>query len=400
MATPVSAWRFEQGRSAYFSIDNLKKAAAIFLKHQGTNISGNLGTEVDRELRSKTGLPYAPTTYRVLRNYGRLYVLTGILSSPSGNISLTRLGERLATEKIDYDEYFRELSDILVFPSPAFSTSYKEFGPNPPKINPIRLLLRCLIDFKYYEQIQESHGLSVDWIWSRLSHRELTGYEEAGFSYYSLREDTPDWLSTKDTSTAKRQIREFLQFISQASFFKFYNSVLYLDTDSREDIDDLLAIFGIGVQTSYKLPDIESGVHVMPTRLDPDEIKIFEGQRKAVVHLRTERSSILRKLYIKNTTNPYFCRMCLIDTSKIHPEVDSLIEVHHLLPLSSYIKNDESGTSLSDVVGLCPNCHRITHRVYNHYLKSKEKDDFVDGDEARNLFERICIDVRKTKSVD
>lgn len=399
MATRSNAWRFEQGRSTYFCLDNLKETAAVFLKHDGANMSGAEGTDIDLELRSRTGLPFRPSSYRVLRNYGRLYKLVGILEQASGQIQITKLGKRLAEEQIDYDEYFVELSKILTFPSPAFPVSFKEFGEDPPEINPIKLLARCLAPLASSDDQVEEQGISVDWIYKKLSRSLVSGNEADGFDYQNLKETEAE-TSGDDESTSKRQIREFLQFISQASFFKFYNSTLYLDVEGPEELNCLLRDLNITESITTKSEDKAVPVaNTRPTSITlQDDTRVFEGGKKEVFHRRTERSPLLRKLYIRNSSNPYTCRMCDLDTSKIHPDIESLIEVHHLLPLSSNIRNDENGTTLSDVVGLCPNCHRIIHRVYSKYLKNKNREDFRDGDEAKELFNDVRLSVSQKTS--
>jgi predicted HNH restriction endonuclease len=63
-----------------------------------------------------------------------------------------------------------------------------------------------------------------------------------------------------------------------------------------------------------------------------------------------------------------------------------MLELHHLLPLTSAIAIDIRGTSLVDVEPTCPNCHKSVHVYYGNYLRTNNKDDFGSKDEARDVY--------------
>jgi hypothetical protein len=69
-----------------------------------------------------------------------------------------------------------------------------------------------------------------------------------------------------------------------------------------------------------------------------------------------------------------------------YPWTGNLLEVHHILPLSSPVRFEAGKTSIKDLVALCPNCHRATHDFYRKWLQSKAEDDFSDYDEARGAY--------------
>ena len=81
------------------------------------------------------------------------------------------------------------------------------------------------------------------------------------------------------------------------------------------------------------------------------------------------------------------CNMCTCNTQERYPWTKNLIEVHHVLPLSSSLGITSKGTSLADVVGLCPNCHRSVHLFYNQFLKQKRLEDFKDKSQAIEVYE-------------
>jgi predicted HNH restriction endonuclease len=74
---------------------------------------------------------------------------------------------------------------------------------------------------------------------------------------------------------------------------------------------------------------------------------------------------------------------------KRYPWVENLLEIHHLLPLASVVKMDVIGTEFSDVVPLCPNCHRSVHMYYKDWLKTHHLDDFEDKAQANSVYTEI-----------
>jgi predicted HNH restriction endonuclease len=69
-----------------------------------------------------------------------------------------------------------------------------------------------------------------------------------------------------------------------------------------------------------------------------------------------------------------------------YPWTDNILELHHLLPLSSSLTITTKGTSLADVVPLCPNCHRSIHVFYKNWLNSENVNDFRTPSEAFNIY--------------
>ena len=79
--------------------------------------------------------------------------------------------------------------------------------------------------------------------------------------------------------------------------------------------------------------------------------------------------------------------MCLIDTQKKYPLTERVLELHHLLPLSSGTRVSSEGTSLADLVAVCPTCHRAIHRYYEQWLLKNHRIDFSGKDEAYSVYD-------------
>jgi predicted HNH restriction endonuclease len=69
-----------------------------------------------------------------------------------------------------------------------------------------------------------------------------------------------------------------------------------------------------------------------------------------------------------------------------YPWTDYMLDIHHLLPLSSNLKINNQGTSLSDIVALCPSCHKSIHIYYAKWLNRQGQDDFISQDEAKAVY--------------
>jgi predicted HNH restriction endonuclease len=69
-----------------------------------------------------------------------------------------------------------------------------------------------------------------------------------------------------------------------------------------------------------------------------------------------------------------------------YPWTDYMLDIHHLLPLSSSVAITTKGTSLNDIVGLCPSCHRSIHIYYTKWLKYAGQDDFSSRAEAMDVY--------------
>jgi 5-methylcytosine-specific restriction protein A len=91
-----------------------------------------------------------------------------------------------------------------------------------------------------------------------------------------------------------------------------------------------------------------------------------EGKKKLRTHLRSERSSRLRrakKAAFRRLHGRLFCERCKMDPIQQYKTIDaeSCIEVHHSkVAVANMLPGHR--TRLEDLECLCANCHRLTHR--------------------------------------
>jgi predicted HNH restriction endonuclease len=185
--------------------------------------------------------------------------------------------------------------------------------------------------------------------------------------------------------------------LGQIPFLKWENYSLSIDVSAlnRDFEVEIMTYATPQKRASRKEKDTEvlaqGTMNEIPPIIDlpesrDEEISFIEGNRRRVTHLRIERSSRLRELYLSNKSDPTICNMCTMDTSITYPWSRFLIEVHHLLPLGSLLRVNASATSLEDVVGVCPSCHKATHQFYKAWLDTAGLEDFRSEEEAREVY--------------
>ena len=115
----------------------------------------------------------------------------------------------------------------------------------------------------------------------------------------------------------------------------------------------------------------------------------FEGNRISRFHLMFERSSSLREQYFKHNPTAT-CDICTQITNKKYPWTHRVLDLHHVLPLSTILKADANCvTRFSDLVPVCPTCHRAVHSFYSIYLREEGKDDFENKEEAWKVYKSV-----------
>lgn len=317
-------WRWDQGRLLYFQFDVLRDIAKTLVKFDNADISKceNLFRQT---LVTETGMPFLPDYYTVKRNYSRVFQCSFLAKFMGNQLVVTDICRDLANadgEIKSADDYLFNYVSKFRFPFPAFD---------------------------------------------------------------------------KYNATEQRQLREMVIFISQLSVLKVYDGFLYLDEISDGAKDEMLNNFLRPENRFAKADRMEEFLEmtslsdkiVVPTfevfTSEPSDIEFIEGNRKRVEHFRVERSGLLKKYYKKVNPNPVCCA-CGADMSKRYPWTDYMLDIHHLLPLSSAVAISSSGTSLADIVGLCPSCHRAVHMYYRKWLRANEQADFKSKQEAHDVF--------------
>lgn len=125
------------------------------------------------------------------------------------------------------------------------------------------------------------------------------------------------------------------------------------------DVELLDYPFGTRQPTTNTLPE-------GPNDDDEDGSAGEEGKRVVVTHTRIERESRLRPRKIeqarKASAGRLTCEVCALHPDdKYGPLGSTILECHHLTPLAN--RDAPAVTPLDDLILVCPNCHRMAHRI-------------------------------------
>lgn len=89
-----------------------------------------------------------------------------------------------------------------------------------------------------------------------------------------------------------------------------------------------------------------------------EDIPEIEGALTKSLVQRRERNPRNKLLCIR--IHGQICAACGVDPRKLYGEGGNIIEVHHLEPLAK-LKSPRPYDPVTDLVPLCPNCHRVAH---------------------------------------
>ena len=110
-----------------------------------------------------------------------------------------------------------------------------------------------------------------------------------------------------------------------------------------------------------------------------------EGRRVFRTHGRIERSPLVRRAYFKAHPD-LVCDTCRLNVRTVYPWTDNLLELHHMLPLSSSINVNGTTTVLEDLVPLCPSCHKGIHAFYRVKFDEWGIQDFGSKKMAHDVY--------------
>ncbi|MBE6951222.1 MAG: HNH endonuclease [Ruminococcaceae bacterium] len=379
-------WRWDQGRLLYFQFDILREIAKTLVRFDGADIS-SCESLFRSTLISKTGMPFLPDHYTVKRNYSRVFQCSFLARFVGNTLVVTDICRELAKPDgriKSADDYLFNYIRKFRFPFPAFDN----YNAAEQRIYPFCAIIKYLLA---KQEMGTEAKLSLDDIFAYIIGNNCTGFED--LSHY--KKLLP--ASYAYTDTERRQLREMVIFVSQLSILKVYNGYLYLDEISDSAKNELLDHFLSPENRFAKADRMEEFLEmtslgtkiILPTievfTADPSDIEFIEGNKKRVEHFRVERSSLLRKYYKQVYPTPVCCA-CGTDMSRRYPWTDYMLDIHHLLPLSSTVAISSKGTSLADIVGLCPSCHRAVHMYYRKWLKANNQADFTSKKEAHDVY--------------
>jgi hypothetical protein len=337
-----------------------------------------------------TGLPFSPVYYTVWRNYARVFGCALLAAKAKSTLIITDLCRKLADESDDAweeDDYFTFLMPRFYFPSPVFD-GYTSSGK---RVFPFCAVLKLLLA---RQKAGKEPKVTPDEVFGLLIGNEIAGTEPLEF-YQGLNDS-----GYRPRGDEQRQLREMLIFVSQCSFLKWQGTTLFLDLlpgaeDALAYIEEVARpmvkirkpfeaeeILAIG---SVKDALVPAGRAAPQAEFEPDMI-ITEGKRRAVTHLRIERSPRLRSMFFERLHKPVLCDACKLNAEKKYPWPNSIIEIHHLLPLASGIAVTGRGVALSDLRPICANCHKGIHAYYRLWLRREKKSDFSDFGEASSVY--------------
>jgi hypothetical protein len=381
-------WRWDQGRLDYFQLKEIENIAIALSAFDGQSLPrGNEPDGLRTLLANFSERPFLPNHYMVWRNYKRVFGCQMLATEVGGILVCTQLCKTIASGSLNGDDYLLHISRHFSYPSPIFD-DYDISGSQVwPFCAIIKLLISAFIN-------RSTPKITIDEVIDLIIGNNCDGTESVNF-YASLR-NTGNTITDENSY---RQIRELIRFISQFTFLKWENPYLILDVASQTEAAKIASMMEpkryerIGNAANELLKIGQGNIEIFPevqpleSSLNIYDIEFTEGYRSRSLHFKIERSSKLRELYFSRAANPSVCNMCKRDTLDHYPWAFRLIEVHHLLPLSSPLKVEKQSTSLKDVVGLCPTCHRATHRYYSEWLNEHKVVDFKNFDEAMAAYE-------------
>lgn len=374
-------WRFDQGRIEYFQFDEIRKIAKFAVAH-------DLKTAERNELVTATGLPFYPASdeYPPWRNYSRVFRTSMLVANIDGVARPTKVAHLLATDgSVTSDDYFHFLAQTFTDPHPSFQEWEPTDEPRFPLLFSIKFLLaRAAVGNP------------------EVTYPEIIGaYAKSGFAGD---EDQTAFLTLANKAWSydgeHRQARESIQIISQISYLSATstNVTVSLDVDDARDVfEGLSSVRGDQEEDSereiVRLADLYEGavadldLGFSKTVLDEIvEAGFAEGTRVERTHIVLERNAAVRAaFFVKHQTTS--CDFCQRDTAAEYPWADRVLDIHHVLPLCSGTRSSGKGTSLGDLVAICPTCHRAVHRYYARWLKAVGRKDFTDAQEARVVYD-------------
>jgi len=386
-------WRFDQGRLDYFNFEEIKRLA-ITLSNINGIIKPELHNDILRnELAKYSTRPFLPEHYTVWRNYKRVFACALLATEIEGRIVATDLCKYIAHNynSIDTDDYIAFFARKFYFPSPIF----EDYNLTEPQIFPVSAILKLILS-KYNRTSQ--NFVSIEEIGTFLIGNNATGLEQVDFY---------DALQPKHITGDLRQTRELVSFISQFSFLKWEKPNLYFDVHSAAEMLNIITKLtpinsNRNSDRGLELLSMGSGFFATDIgdytiqQISAFDTEFSEGNRVRATHIRTERSTKLKEFYFKYTNYPEICRMCELNTHIKYPWTQYVIDIHHLLPLSSPVKVENKITSIQDIIGLCPTCHRAIHKYYKLWFSNNAKTDFASKEEANIVYQEAKSKIRGT----
>jgi HNH endonuclease len=384
-------WHWDQGHLAYFDFDALKRISDFVIKH-------DFKAATKASLVASTGLSFAaPASHSHWRQYSRALKLTFLVSEINDVAVATPVAAILAKPgAVICDEYLYFLVRATTDPSPALSGWSPEANFRYPLLFALKYLLtKVAIGLVEEASINELIGAYIK-----------TGFvgDEDDTKFIEAVSDNEDYeeIGKAVADDPRRQGRESLKVMSQFSFLQVRSNKVIVSLakeDAHSIFEDATAIIGPraadGEAEIRRLANLFKGgstsdIFEYPntTVSDLAASGFNEGTKVKKTHLVIERNSRLRRDFFALNTSAK-CDVCTVDTKKTYPWTERVLDVHHLLPLSSGTRVTGQSTTFDDLVPVCPSCHRAVHRYYDWWLKDKKQLDFLGREEARAVYDLV-----------
>jgi hypothetical protein len=383
-------WHWDQGRLAYFQFDSLRQIASFV-------VGDDFKTASKADLLAATGLPFAaPATHSAWRNYSRILKLCLLVSEINNVAQPTPIATLLSRPGVvTCDEYLHFLTRAFTEPSPAL----EKWSPDADFRYPLLYSLKYLLT---KVAINGTPTASFEEIIGGYIESKLDGSEDAEAFIEAVGNSGNYENAARNTTADLRQAKESLRVIAQISYLHIRGNEVIVSlnpTDAHDIFDDLRAIIGprerdredeiqrLGNLFRDGFTDISFDY---PNTIVDEVVEsgFQEGGKVKKTHLTIERNSALRREFflIRPTA---ICDICTMDTRQTYPWTERVIDLHHLLPLSSGTRVEAEGTTLDDLVAVCPSCHRAIHRFYDFWLRDANKSDFADRAEAKATYDAM-----------
>lgn len=381
-------WHWDQGHLAYFQFDALRSVAQFTLAH-------DLRTTDRATLSAATGLAFAaPPTHSPWRQYSRAIKSCLLVSEDGGVVRPTAVAQILAQPGlITCDEYLHFLAEASTEPSPALEA----WRPDADFRYPLLFSLKYLLAKAAKEQ---NATASFDEIVGAYRHSGFSG-DEDDTAFLGLLTSTAAFspLGQSAPPALRRQARESLRVLCQISYLHLEGSNLFINLDSRDAMEVFADLHPIGgLRANDRDAEIRRVANLFASGSTHDffnfsntvvasvvESGFQEGTKVQKTHVTIERNAGLRRAFF--AANPStVCDVCAVDTHLSYPWADRVMDLHHLLPLCSGTRVEGGGTTFSDLVPLCPSCHRAVHRYYGVWFDQHGARDFSSRDEAIGVY--------------
>jgi len=389
-------WRWDQGHLKYFQFDAIRQTASFVQQHDFKVAQRPL-------LLTETGLEFAaPATHSAWRNYSRTLKICLLVSEHHGKAIPTPVAQLLSTAgAVTCDEYFHFLACAFTSPSPAFKgwDHLSEFR-YPLLFSLKYLLAKTAINAEPMATLDEILGAYM-----------LSGFtgDEGDEEFISLIGKSNEYISASHEadSVLRRQSCESLWVLAQISYLYIRSGLIFVSLDkedARDIFHELAPVLGPHEQDANAeirriaelFSDGSTGIAFEYPHTIVDDLTqsgFSEGSKIKKTHTVIERNSGLRMHYF--TEHPSaICDVCSVDTYKSYPWTERILDLHHLLPLSSGTRVENDGTTFNDLRPVCPSCHRAIHRFYDNWLKEKSLKDFRNATEALGVYKHMKTEFR------